>query len=406
MAVVAKEHGIANTTLTKSNGWEFWLCRVWLPLGLLIQLSGFFWIPNTHLYKVIVTNCLLLGALLSLFNRAAWRLAFQSGLFPLILVYLIYMSVVSFLRQSEEPFGCAHWSLYIALYIFAVGMRIQLKPIEMRRLFFAAAAICATAIIYGIGYDILYRHLWSDTYRLIGYASLYNPLRSGHLFGFFCIIALWLAMTNKGQAILNWKFIAVALVCLIGVVLTGSRAPLLGVGTAGFYLIYFAAPDTLRRKSLLISSAILVGLWALFWQRLTERGLSLRPQIWSEVLKHWQLHPWLGAGYNAPLSIRLSFINDDFFDTHNIVLAVLYYGGMIGVLLFGLIHIAAFYQSFRWRKASPWTVLAGSLMIYGMITLQFDGGSIIGRPNEFWLLLWFPIALLLNIKRISSTQPQ
>ena len=390
-------------SLTKD--WKFWICRVWLPLGLFIQLSGFFWLPNTHLYKVIVTNSLLLAALFSVFDHSAWRAALRSKLYPLILLYLFYMSIIPFVRQNEDPLACAHWSFYIALYIFAIGQRMRLTFVQMRYLFFLSSAICAAAIIYGIVYDVFYQHAWSDLYRLVGYGALYNPLRSGHLFGFFYIVALWLAMSGKGPVSRLWANCFIALTCLLGTVFTGSRAPLFGVAIAGFYLISLAAPVKLRKKSLVISSAILIGLWILFWQRLSERGLSLRPQVWSEVIKQWQLYPWFGAGYNASLNIKLNFIDHDFFDTHNIELAALYYGGIVGILLFCVVHAVAFFQAFCLRKSSSGAVLAGALMIYGMITLQFDGGSIIGRPNEFWLLLWFPIALLLFIKR-NSALPQ
>ena len=401
MAAVPKAHEERAAGLAEQSWFEFWLCRIWLPLGLFIQLTGFFWLPNTHIYKVNVTNILLLAALLSLFNREAWRMALRSTLFPLILLYLFYMSAVAVLRQNPEPLACAHWSVYIALYIFAIGLRLQLTPRAVQLLLSVAAIICAAAVLYGVGYDLLYRHRWSETYRLTGYATLYNPLRSGHLFGFFYIAALWRAFANEERT-LRWPFVFIAAICLIGIVFTGSRAPLLGAALAGSYLIFFAAKAPVRRISLLISTVALVVVCALFWQQLTERGLSLRPQIWSHVLKLWQAQPWFGAGYNAPLDISLRFIRDDFYDAHNIVLAVLYYGGIVGVLLFGLVHGTALVRACRRQRSSAGALLASSLMIYGLIALQFDGGSIIGRPNEFWLLLWFPIALLLNVEKNSS----
>lgn len=379
--------------------WDWWLCRVWLPLGLFIQLSGFFWLSHTHLYKVNVANLLLLPAFISLFDRKAWKTALQTPLLRIVFIYLAYMSLVPILRQNEDPLECLHRSFYIALYIFAIGQRININTQNLHRILLSSSILCGLAIIYGIGYDIFYQRLWSDTYRLIGYGTLYNPLRSGHLFGFFCIIALWLIFNHENLLGGRWLGVALTAICLTGTALTGSRAPLAGVALAGFYLIYFTAPQKQLRNSLLLAVITLITVCALFWEQFTIRGLSLRPQIWAEVIRQWREHPWFGAGYNAILTIRISLSEETFFDTHNIVLAILYYGGIIGALLFLTMHATAFYQAFKKQKSSPTAVLVASLMIYGLTSLQFDGGSMIGRPNEFWLLLWFPIALLLFIQR-------
>jgi O-antigen ligase len=387
----------------KYRTWDFWLCRVWLPLGFFIQLTGFFWLPHTHHYKVNVANLFLLPAFISLFDRNWLRTALQPPLIRIILIYLAYMSLIPIVRQNEEPLDCFHRSLYIALYIFAIAQRIDINLRELRRFFLAGAIICSIAILYGLTYDLLYLHRWSDTYRFTGYGTLYNPLRSGHLFGFFCVISAWLAFnldSLRGRGL----SIALVVICLIGTVVTGSRAPLAGVALAGFYLIYFNAPRAQLRISLLIATTALIVVCVLFWEQLTVRGLSLRPQIWAEVIKQWQEYPWLGAGYNAELNINISASEDTFFDTHNIILAVLYYGGIVGVLLFLTLHVTAFFQAFESQKRISEASLAAALMIYGLTALQFDGGSIIGRPNEFWLLLWFPLALLLLVKRIASRQ--
>jgi O-antigen ligase len=241
--------------------------------------------------------------------------------------------------------------------------------------------------------------MWSSSYRLTGYGALYNPLRSAHLFGFFCVVGLWLTISFESTHRQRLVAAIIAIICLLGTVLTGSRAPLFGLAVAGVYLIYFATPPRLFMRSLLIGALVVAGFCSMFWQQLTVRGLSLRPQIWSEVIKQWQEHPWFGAGYNAALSIKLDLVEDTFFDTHNIVLAALFYGGIIGAVLFCAMHTTAFYQAFRKQSSLRASVLASSLMIYGLTTLQFDGGSIIGRPNEFWLLLWFPIGLFLLLER-------
>ena len=382
--------------LTQQPNWERWLCHIWLPLGLTIQLTGFFWLPSTHSYKVVVTDLLLVPALLSLFSLKPFICFRHSWIFQLALLYIMYMATIPFLNSNPEPEKYVKWSFYILLYLIAVGARADISPQNLRHILLASAITCGLAILYALFRDGIGHQLQLPNYRLTGYAALYNPLMSGHLFGFFFIVALSVALNEIQQSRIHWMALAAALTCLLGIIMSGSRAPLVAVSITTFYIILSQCPTPLRTRILAIFSLFLALIWIIFWDKLSERGLSLRPQIWIEVIRQSLAHPWIGTGLNADLNIQIDDIPDPFVATHNVILTALFYGGAIGVMLLVALQGGAFWLGHRMRHKFTEAALAAELSLYGFITLQFDSGSLISRPTECWLLLWLPVAFAIR----------
>lgn len=376
--------------------WDYWLCGTWLPLGFLLQLTGFFWLPNTHVYKVWVTNFLLLAALFSLFSRNLLFTLTKSRILLLALLYLCYMSTIPFLQHNPEPEEFIKWSFYIALYLFAIGARLDLNDKQLRGVFLIGAASCAIAIIYACIVDATKHHITQPDYRLTGYAALYNPLMSGHLFGFFFTVSMWDVLQKINQNKISWPTLASATICLAGIILSGSRAPLVASFIVALYMILCVSPKALRIKLMSLCGLLVAVIWFVFRDRLAERGLSLRPEIWTEVIHLWRAHPWLGAGLNADIYIQLNNAIEPIVGTHNITLAALFYGGLIGAFLFWALYGSTFVAGFKMRNIYPQAALASALMLYSLVTLQFDSGNLISRPTECWLLLWLPVALVIR----------
>jgi O-antigen ligase len=164
--------------------------------------------------------------------------------------------------------------------------------------------------------------------------------------------------------------------------------------------------DLYRRKNpatLAALAGLSLAICFPLWSTLSERGLSLRPEIWGHVWGLVPQNPLFGVGLNEPLRIKVA--EAVFLDTHNIVLAVLYRGGMIGVALFLIMYGYSLYRIWSTSSESRLHTLSAILMLYGLLTLQFDGGSLLGRPTEFWVLLWFPLALSLRVGRSDNERP-
>lgn len=369
--------------------YEIVLDRYWIPLGFLIFLSGFFWAPSQHNYKVIVSYALLLPAFLSAITFRRWRdWFFATPVLPLLLLYMIYMVTMAALRGSE-PIAFAQWSFYILVFLFGLSAQLRIAPNALIQLLATATTIAACAAVYTIAIDWHNGSLQQIDYRLVGYGALYNALKSGHLFGAFAVIGAWCAIAQRSLRTMG--FITCA-TCLLAVLLTGSRAPCLAMLTVAAWNIFGFYRGRSRYLALLALAIVASILAAIFWHKLSERGLSLRPEVWSISLKLARAHPWFGAGLGSGLDIPMS-IGDNLYDTHNVFIAVFYYGGAVGLLLFALTFIFCLLGAWRRRRQSPIFPLATALQLYGLATLQFDGGSLLGRPTEYWVLYWVPMAL-------------
>ena len=366
-------------------------------------MSGFFWAPERHDYKLLVSYSLLLPALLSTFNIYAWKTIAGKPIFWLALTYLAYMTMVGLFRQNENASEYIKWSWYVVLFLFAIGLRMRITDYRLSQVLLLSAVIAAAAIIYAAARDLISGAILNENYRLIGYGALYNPLRSSHLFGAFACIAAWYA-TNNGQhsyrRALAWL---ATTVCFAGILLTGSRSPLFSIFALCLMIALF---DLYRRKNpatLAALAGLSLAICFPLWSTLSERGLSLRPEIWGHVWGLVPQNPLFGVGLNEPLRIKVA--EAVFLDTHNIVLAVLYRGGMIGVALFLIMYGYSLYRIWSTSSESRLHTLSAILMLYGLLTLQFDGGSLLGRPTEFWVLLWFPLALSLRVGRSDNERP-
>lgn len=377
---------------------EVWLTRYLLPLGFLVFLTAHFWAPERHNYKVIVNLVLLMPALLSIFLFRGWR-SLGAEVTPLLLVaaYLGYMVAISAWR-GDGAGDYAKWSLMILLFLFAVGLRIDLSLEVMQRLLFLAVLVAGAGALFAMVRDWSLGLMDDPSYRMMGYGTMHNPLRTGHLFGAFALLGVWGAVSAGSRWALRVLMWLSALACLSALLMTGSRAPLLALffSTAVLFLAYLRGSHRWLFLALLGVTVALVGVW--FDERLLERGLSLRPDIWSQVMGRLAEYPWMGHGLGAPLEIQLHN-GLVFVDTHNLLLAIQFYGGLVGVgLFFGMIG-CVLVSAWRQRQMSV-ACLAGALQLYGVATLQFDGGSLIGRANEFWILYWLPVALCIYSMRI------
>jgi O-antigen ligase len=369
-----------------------WLTHYLLPAGLFIFLTAHFWAPERHNYKVIVNIALLAPALLSVLTFRHWRaLSGSASLLVWVAAYLGYMVAISAWR-GENAGDYAKWSLMILLFLFAVGLRLDMSLRAMQRLLSLAVVVAAAGAIFAVMKDWSQGLMEAPGYRMVGYGTMHNPLRTGHLFGAFALMGVWGALVGERAPIVRGLMWLSVLACVFALLMTGSRSPLIALFLAAAMLVLCGLQG--RRRwlylGLLGAAAVVVLLW--FGDHLLARGLSLRPDIWSLVFGKLAEFPWFGHGLGTPLEIFLH-TGEVYSDTHNLLLAVQYYGGVFGLLLFMAMFGRVFVEAWRGHKRVGLAGLAALLQIYGLATLQFDGGSLIGRPTEFWILYWLPVVL-------------
>jgi O-antigen ligase len=374
------------------------LCRWWIPVGFALFLTGLFWSPNSHIYKVAIPYCLLLPALLSAFlNQKAWLFALRFPVVWLTLLYLAYMVSVTIALNGDKGFEFSKWSFYIVLFLFGVGVRMSISERTLALILLGGAFVASTAGIYALHRDISNGLFWHPPYRLKGYASLYNALRTGFLMGAFSLFAFWCALNAKLSRWQCFLSALIALICLAITVLTGSRAPLLALTVVGLWVGITQKRWLYAAAVIAISSIVLT----VFWDRLSERGISFRPEIWRYVWQQCLAHPWFGVGLDRdPIEVLTS--GGIMYNTHNIFLAVFYQGGIFGLLLFIAMISTTFYQSWTIRQYSAFGTLAALLQLYAIVSLQFDGVALCTRPADNWMLLWLPVALHIYAQRAAT----
>ena len=72
---------------------------------------------------------------------------------------------------------------------------------------------------------------------------------------------------------------------------------------------------------------------------------------------------------------------------------MLYYTGIIGLTLWLAMHGLALFQC--WKHRSNYLfIVCGALLVYGIGAGLTEGGGILPRPKEHWLVTWIPLALI------------
>ncbi len=132
--------------------------------------------------------------------------------------------------------------------------------------------------------------------------------------------------------------------------------------------------------------------------QLIKRADARRFELWGLLLKDFESCSYLfgcGARFKSDLLIRGELpINH----AHNIFLALLVHTGIVSLVLFLLICIAALRLSYV--NKNYW----GMYLLSSMIALNFDGSQLIGNPDELWILILLPIfMIMLKSNRFSAT---
>ncbi|MNW70353.1 hypothetical protein D3C74_496260 [compost metagenome] len=63
---------------------------------------------------------------------------------------------------------------------------------------------------------------------------------------------------------------------------------------------------------------VLIGVALVYPEAVTQRGVSFRPAIWMESLRQISEHPWLGHGFDSPMTVIIPGLGRTLADPHNI----------------------------------------------------------------------------------------
>ena len=370
----------------------------WLPLALVLFLTGMFWVGERSGYHKLYYVMLALPTLVvALTCVARFSDIVREPLFIIFAVFSVYAMLSLAWSPGAIDYSRLKYPLYIGMLLLAVA---ALGESNMRRLVQVVALAGVVAVLAALITMAIY-FLAGHQSRLNGLGALYNPLLTSHVYGFFA--TLWLAalMTSPRQ----WQgklFMFAVLVWLL--FLTGSRTPFMALAVSVAWLVIMVADRRIVLLSLAVGAIAFLGGW-FFDSELLARGLSYRPLIWAETWRQIMPALWFGHGYDAGIDIVVEGFNRVLADPHNLTLSVIYHTGLVGVVIW--LSMYGYSLSRAWRmRGSGLVLISSTLLVYGFAAGMTEGGAFMSRPKEHWFLIWIPVALHLAVLRRASLMSQ
>jgi len=240
--------------------------------------------------------------------------------------------------------------------------------------------------------------LWGNSTARISGGTLYNPLLSAHVFGFFWVLSVTAILELK---LSKQKLIIAIITCIpltTFIIMTQSRTPLMAMGLVALsYLLIH-----MNRKAYIFLTTLIIGtclISFLFPDILSSRGFSYRPYIWQYTLEQISNNIILGIGIDNTFSIPQpnNSTASHWADPHNIHLAVLLYTGVVGFLLW----TAIYWQVLKFtiiKDNTPISRLFFLVCIFGASCALTEGSAFFSRPKEQWYIIWVPIALVVALQ--------
>lgn len=368
-------------------------------LGFTIFMLGFFLFPSDAvLHKVFIV------AILVLFPCIVWEIwrdtsILRHPLFYCMIIYMLYNGITGFWTDPaqvtmgwDRPFVR---SLYVIAFCLGVAWVSLMAPAFLQRLL-TGLMVAATFVAL---LSILFWWIRFDgdfTERLYGITRAGHAIQGAASFAVIFLLALVRLMSAKSfLGKLFYTFVAAT--CLSLVLLAQTRGVLIGMGVA--CIVLFIVKRDFKPLLLLGLVALLTFAlsfswldWSQLWDGLT-RSMPFRMEIWTNVLSQAVERPVFGHGVLYEPNVQVG--EHVFSHAHSIYVSTFFYGGLVGLALYGLMILCALYYAYI-NRAQEKYLFAFIVIIFASIALSSDVGKVIASPNDLWFYFWFPIGIILS----------
>lgn len=315
-----------------------------------------------------------------------------------LLVFYLAMSV-GWSDSGESVTKHLGYALLVIAFCISIALLITEFPHVLRWLLIAVVSAALVNAIYS-----LYLHYAIPDHnplpepRLFALGRLNNPVVSGLSYGFATVLCAYLFMTAATH--LQRILVAVSIsVFLIVITLTWTRGVWLALAMA---LTLGAITQYSRDRRVLliaiftiasiIGGALFVGLGT---DILFKRAWSFRPEIWMEFTSRaFEANPIFGAGLTSDSLFHLGGEPEPFKHPHSLFVATFYYSGFTGLLMY-LAVLAISIKKLTRPYLGTIRTLAVMCLAYGLTASLVDGNELLVKVNYVWLLIWFPVGLLM-----------
>ncbi|HCL78330.1 O-antigen ligase domain-containing protein [Stutzerimonas nitrititolerans] len=307
------------------------------------------------------------------------------------LVFLLWFLIPAYLSADGQFYKHI---LYVALFVFIVaGLQTHTA---FRSVWFARALFWIIAF-YVYAYA-LYAYA-TGVFIFGGRVGLYPARMENVIYisiWMWCALALAMPLWVRNRCRVEAG--AAVLLALVAVTFVmQTRTALVGAAflfSAWTCYALWRFPKVASLWLLALSVLGLATLWLLkdfaWFNSLFERGDSYRIELFRIMVGEWRDCGWmLGCGVNFRTEELLGG-GMPIQHPHNIFVSLGVYTGAGALLLFLVLMVMTLVQAVRYRD--PW----GMYLACALVMLNFDGGKLIGNPDELWPLVLLPAALLMG----------
>lgn len=392
-----------------SSQWRVVLLGL-IAVGLFVQLTGLLFNNDGSRYATQVYLLLFLPALVLLVSGSQAMEILRQPAAWVLLAMLAWVLLVASVHEGSDK-DALRWSkvlLLISLYVFAVASLVRSGAILTYLIGLALGVVVAFAwltLVYQYGvldHPLSYPEVRQFRLRELGWnglADLDHPIVAGLYYGAFAIMLCWFFVSFPVRL---WQGALLALAMLgllLYVLFTFSRGAWFSLAGAGLLLLLLV-PNLKSRALLGLGLLLAVALAIVLWPEIqAERGIGLnnREQIWASWLSRLPDFWLTGSGAGTDMYFR--FANGyETYHAHSLYLQLWYELGLVGILLFACLLGCLLWKGWSCRE-QPLARLGLALLVFAMVAMVSDIYAIFHRPSPYWVVFWFPVGILLGVRR-------
>lgn len=368
--------------------WIVGIGIAWMMLGLVVMPAGASFNPG-RIYQYSLTLLLYLPALVLTFTGRArvWRQLWPLPAFRVFLVLLAWaalsLSWSTIARPAEEV------GRLLSVLAFVLGWHVYAadEPRRIRALLLPVGLLVSVCALF---YCVRFLTTPSEDGRIVGEGTIATANYAAALMGATALYLSQLPVPAVRLSVL--RHVAIGFL-LVFVLLTQSRSVWLALGLA---ILLMPAWQAGRSFRWLAAGVLLIGLYLVVRpvEVLTERGTSLRPELFMQSLHLIAQHPLLGLGQGAPFNLPVN--GQVYVHTHNLLTQVTVELGLPGLLLTVVLWCMVAWQGWLARATLQGRLIL-ALWVFASVVLQFDMPQMLDSPRPAWLLVWLPFALSLGL---------
>ncbi len=345
-------------------------------------------------------------SVLGLIGTREFKAVFERSRTTLILIlsFLAYSALTALWSNDPglKPLALyAGYGLLILTFVFGIAMA-ELRFGWFRDVFLlllvlsATVSACYSMYLFQI---IQFDPLVDD--RLYSLGGLHNPVVGALSYGAAFVLMMSYLPTTK-ETLLRVVLVLLMVILFAGIINTGTRSVWIGLIAAFICLVYLLPAANLKLKLglgiggilfAILSFAIILELG--LDEKLLARSTSFRPEIWQNLMSK-MMSAKLMLGYGINSSAEIHHVQYVFDHPHSIYLSTLFYGGVVGLVLFLSVISRVLYLQLTKPQAS--SIYIVTLLVFGLVCLIFDGNRLVRKIDFVWLLIWLPIAFSLSVE--------